>query len=279
MKRGKVDTHLIRTPEGIAFSMLLAGPVTRFLAWAIDLACISVISNVIGTILGVLGLISLDFTRAVMVLAYFGISIGYGIVAEWYWRGQTLGKRLLRLRVMDEHGLRLQFSQIVIRNLLRFVDMLPAFYLVGGVACLLSRRAQRLGDFAANTIVVRNPQSVEPNLDQLVGGKFNSLREHPHLEARLRQRVSPQEARIAVQALLRRDELDPDARIQLFREIASRFGSMVEFPEEATYGITDEQYVRNVVEILFRPRTPDKSSQSGGSGSHSVVVNLNSSAR
>ena len=77
---------------------------------------------------------------------------------EWYWRGQTVGKRVLKLRVMDEQALRLEFSQIVVRNLLRFVDFLPGLYLVGGTACVLSRRFQRLGDLAANTIVVRNPE-------------------------------------------------------------------------------------------------------------------------
>ncbi len=78
----------------------------------------------------------------------------------------------MRLRVTDVHGLQLQFSQVVIRNLLRFVDSLPALYLVGGAACLINRRAQRLGDFAANTIVVWNPRVDEPNLDQLLGGKI-----------------------------------------------------------------------------------------------------------
>ncbi len=152
----------------------------------------------------------------------------------------------------------LQFSQIVIRNLLRFVDMLPAFYLVGGIACLASRRAQRLGDFAANTIVVHNPKIQEPDLDQLLAGKFNSLREYPHLAARLHQRVSAGEARVALQALIRRDELNAQARVELFGEIAAHFRSLVEFPPEATEGITDEQYVRNVVDILFRPQRPER---------------------
>jgi len=179
-------------------------------------------------------------------------------VLEWFWRGQTLGKRLLRLRVMDAQGLRLQFSQIVIRNLLRFVDMLPAFYLVGGIACLASRRAQRLSDFAANTIVVRNPKIQEPDLDQLLAGKFNSLREYPHLAARLHQRVSPGEARVALQALIRRDELNAQERVELFSEIAAHLRSLVEFPPETTEGITDEQYVRNVVDVLFRPQRPER---------------------
>src|SRR5690606_32850219 len=99
MSRAKTNTLLIKTPEGIAFSMLLASPVTRFLAYAIDLACISAAMTLIGTALGFLKVISLDFARAVSILAFFVVQIGYGIGAEWLWRGQTVGKRLLRLRV------------------------------------------------------------------------------------------------------------------------------------------------------------------------------------
>lgn len=253
MTRAKTNTLLIRTPEGIVFSLLLAGPVTRFLAWVVDLACIATLTLTVGKLVALFGWVSADFAQAAAVLAYFLISIGYGMVTEWSWRGQTVGKRLLRLRVMDAQGLRLQFSQIAIRNLLRFVDMLPMLYLVGGVACLLSQRAQRLGDFAANTIVVRNPKTREPDLDQLLAGKFNSLRAHPHLAARLRQRISPVEARVALQAVLRRDQLDDPARVGLFREIAGHFRALVAFPPEAIEGITDEQYVRNVVDVMFRP--------------------------
>lgn len=253
MSSARTNTLVIRTPEGIAFSMLLAGPVSRFLAWGMDVACILVMAIVAGAVVSLFGLISADFAQAFVVLVYFVIQVGYGIVMEWAWRGQTVGKKFLRLRVVDMQGLRLQFSQIVIRNLLRFVDGLPVFYLVGGVACLVNRRAQRLGDIAASTVVIRVPRISEPNLDLLLAGKFNSLREYPHLTARLHQRVSPAEAKIALQALLRRDELDAAARVELFGEIAAHFRLHVEFPPDAVEGITDEQFVRNVVDILFRP--------------------------
>ena len=236
MLKEKQNTLQIRTPEGIDFSLVLAGPAARSLAWGIDLACIMALAYVAGKLVPALRVISADLAGAAALVAYFVISIAYGILTEWYWRGQTLGKKLLRLRVMDEQGLRLQFSQIVVRNLLRPVDALPVLYLVGGIACLLSRRAQRLGDFAANTIVVRNPKTVEPDLDQLLAGKFNSFRDYPHLAARLRQRVSPQEAAVALRALLRRDELDPRARVELFSHVVDHFRSIVEFPEDSTFG-------------------------------------------
>jgi len=256
MSRNKSNTLTIRTPEGVVFSLQLAGPITRFMGWVIDLACISAISFILNILFKIIGIISQDFAMAVGILSYFVVSTGYGIATEWYWQGQTLGKRLLRLRVMDEQGLRLQFSQIVIRNLLRFVDSLPLFYMVGGMACLMSKRAQRLGDFAANTLVVWNPSVSKPDLNQLLEGKFNSFRQYPHIEARLRQRVSPQEAGVALQAIMRRDEIEPDFRIELFKDIVSYFKSVAQFPQEATDGISDEQYVRNVVDALYRTKAP-----------------------
>ena len=254
----KINSLTIRTPEGIEFSLMLAGPVTRFLAWSVDLLVILTTSKLLNILLGVLGIISRDLAMAAGVLGYFIVSIGYGIVSEWYWHGQTLGKRLLRLRVTDVRGLQLRFSQIVIRNLLRFVDSLPVFYMVGGLACLINRRAQRLGDFVANTIVVWSPRIDEPDLDQLIEGKYNSFRKYPHLEARLRQHVSPAEAQVALQALVRREALEPRARVQLFQSIVTYFKTFVAFPQEVTESISDEQYIRNLVDALYRPKTAGK---------------------
>jgi hypothetical protein len=134
------------------------------------------------------------------------------------------------------------------------VDALPAFYFVGGVACWLNSKCQRLGDLAANTVVIRSPRVAEPDLDQLLAGKYNSLRQYPHLAARLRQRVSAAEADVALQALLRREEFDPVARVELFGDLAAHFRTKVEFPAEATDGVADEQYLRNVVDVLYRTR-------------------------
>jgi len=254
----KVSTLLIRTPEGIVFSQLLAGPVTRFLAWWVDLICVIALLVVMSLVLSLLGLLNGNLAGALGSLGYFVISIGYGIACEWGWRGQTVGKRLLRLRVVDAEGLRLQFNQIVVRNLLRFVDALPVFYVVGGVACWLSSKCQRLCDLAANTIVIRNPRVAEPDLDQLLAGKYNSLRQYPHLTARLRQRVLPAEAAVILQALMRRDEFEPVARVELFSELATHFRTKVNFPAEALDGITDEQYIRNVVDVIYRTRTDDR---------------------
>lgn len=250
----RTQTLTVRTPEGVVFATRLAGPVTRFLAWAVDAMCIGVISNFAGYLVSPVFLLSPDMAQALGILLYFAVTLVYGILLEWLWRGQTVGKRLLRLRVVDIEGMRLQPSQVVVRNLLRAVDFLPAFYVVGGLACLLNRHTQRLGDIAANTVVIRIPRLETPDVEQLMAGKFNSLRQYPHLEARLRQRVAPAEADLALRALMRRDDFEPAERVQLFRELAAHFRQRVVFPTEAGEGITDEQYVRNVVDSLYRRR-------------------------
>src|SRR5882724_9893902 len=182
----RANALLIRTPEGIVFAQSLAGPMTRFLAWLIDLLIIVGLTFGLERILNWIRLISPDFAGSVGTVGFFVISFGYAMFLEWAWRGQTVGKRALHLRVVDAEGMRLQFNQIVTRNLLRLVDFLPLAYLVGGVSCWMSRNCQRLGDIAANTIVVRIPEIAEPDIAQVLEGKFNSLRKYPHLAARLR---------------------------------------------------------------------------------------------
>lgn len=110
---------------------------------------------------------------------------------------------------------------------------------------------QRLGDLAANTVVIRVPSIEKPDVVQILGGKYNSFRNYPHLQARLRQNTSADEASLAFQSLLRRDEFDDDARVALYAQFADHFRQLADFPEEVEVGLTEEQYVRNVVDSLY----------------------------
>ncbi len=260
MPDGRASMLVIRTPEGYAFSYPLAGPVTRFLAWMIDfLVLVAALWALSIVLIPLLALIPAA-AYVLQIIAMFALTTGYKIVLEWFWGGQTIGKRALRLRVMDIQALRLSFAQVLLRNLLRAIDMLPLFYMVGGLTALLTRHGQRLGDLVAGTVVVRSPRSFRPNLEQvLADDRFNSFREHPHLEARLRQQVTPDEARLAAQAMLRRESLDPHSRLELFDELAEHFAGIVTFPQQATDGLSGEQYVRNVVETLYRPQMKTES--------------------
>lgn len=242
----------IATPEGVTFSQPLAGPVTRGLAYFVDLLVLYAAFNGLLNLLRVFAAVAPDVSTAAFVGLQFVALEGYRTISELLWRGQTVGKKALGIRVMDERGLKLQPSQVVVRNLVRLVDFLPGFYAVGGVACLLSRRCQRLGDLAAGTVVVRTVKIRPPDVEALLGGKYNSFRQYPHLEARLRQKVGPDEVQVALSALVRRDQMDPQAAIRVFEQIAARFKAEVKFPDEVVLGLSDEQYVRNVIDSLFR---------------------------
>ena len=248
----RLTSLTIETPEGVVFSYPLATPVRRALAWSIDAAAISFASSTAGKIAQAAGVLSADFAAALGVILYFVISIGYGIFFEWRWRGQTIGKRLLAIRVIDAQGLRLQFSQIVLRNLIRFIDTLPLFYLVGGVTAFLNRNCQRLGDLAANTVVACERLWTPPDLEQIAPAKYNSLAAYPNLAARLRTLASPEAVSLAIRAVTHRDGYTPDARIDLFRDLAAYFRSLVLFPESALEGLTDEQYVRSALHVICR---------------------------
>jgi uncharacterized RDD family membrane protein YckC len=241
----------IETPEGVVFRYELATPVTRALAWSVDAAAIGMLSMVAAKLSQVAGAVNADFAAALGVILYFVISVGYGIVLEWRWRGQTLGKRVMGLRVVDAQGLRLQLPQIALRNFLRFVDGLPLLYLVGGIAALVSARSQRLGDLAANTIVARERRWEEPDVERVAPAKYNSLLAYPYLAARLRSLANPEAIGLAIRAAAARDGYDPRARIELFAELAAYFRELVAFPEEAIEGLTDEQFVRGVVRVVY----------------------------
>lgn len=245
----------IRAPEGVEFSVALAGPGSRLLALIVDLMVVSAAATSLGHLFNLVGILSRDLAEALAALAYFAVTILYGMATELIWRGQTVGKRVLGLRVMDAAGGRLQPSQIVMRNLIRPVDALPLFYLVGAIASFASAKSQRLGDLAAGTVVVRNEKLQPPDLTPILGGRFNSMLEFRHLGARLRQRTPPDLAALGLTALLRREQLEPDARLAVFAALAARFRELVAFPAASVDDLPDEHYVRNAVEIIFQPKS------------------------
>jgi uncharacterized RDD family membrane protein YckC len=241
----------IETPEGVVFSRRLTTPVLRALAWSVDAAVLIAFSVAIGRASRMFALAGADWANALATLLYFVASVVYGMTLEWYWHGQTLGKRLFSLRVVDAQGLRLRPAQVVLRNLLRAIDFLPGAYLLGAAACLLSAKGQRLGDLAANTVVLREIKPAGPDVEHAAAAGYNSLLAFPHLAARLRSRAGPEAVRIAVTALASRDGYDALARVELFAELAAYFRSLVAFPEAAVEGLTDEQYVRSAVHAIY----------------------------
>lgn len=125
----------------------------RFEAFFLDAVIVAVLVSVIGfgVVAGVLGDPAVAAV-AVMVLApvlIFAYQIGF----EGYY-GQTPGKRARGIVVVSADGSDVTWFGAVARNLLRVVDVLPAFYIVGLVSAYLSDKHQRIGDLVGKTVVV-----------------------------------------------------------------------------------------------------------------------------
>ncbi|RJX33373.1 MAG: zinc-ribbon domain-containing protein [Desulfarculus sp.] len=92
---------------------------------------------------------------AILVVSVsFIFAMAYFILLEAFWNGQTLGKKLTGIRVVQTDGQPITLAQAVIRNVLRVVDGL-VFYLVGAILVWRSPLRQRLGDRVADTVVVK----------------------------------------------------------------------------------------------------------------------------
>jgi uncharacterized RDD family membrane protein YckC len=151
-------TRRVATPEGIELTLRLAGPVPRACAWAIDLLIRALIVLAVSAIASLLG------------RAGWGLVLLTAFFVEWLlpawlevkWGGQTPGKRLLGIAVLNDDGTPLRWPGAMTRNLLRAVDFLPFLYGIGLAAMLLNRDFKRLGDLAAGTVVVYQAEKTAP---------------------------------------------------------------------------------------------------------------------
>src|SRR5579859_5008372 len=165
------ETLRIDTPENVIFGYRVAGIGSRFLAALIDTTLILVLQLVVN--IGVLLVarflfnfsLSSNDSGLAWLLGIFGLVTfaflwGYYIFFEMLWNGQSPGKRRVGLRVIRMDGTPITLSESIIRNLVRLVDFLPAYYGVGVIAMFIRSQARRLGDLAAGTVVVHDRAAV-----------------------------------------------------------------------------------------------------------------------
>ena len=144
----------VPTPEGIELSLRLAGPVSRALAWILDLLIRLAVITAFGIVLGVLG----KFGWGLFLILWFALEWLYPTIFEVYFGGATPGKKSLGLLVLHDDGTPVQLAASFTRNLLRAIDIFPALYGIGLLSMLLNRDFKRLGDIAGGTVVVyRDP--------------------------------------------------------------------------------------------------------------------------
>jgi len=98
-----------------------------------------------------------------LCLAFLAVIVLYFVLLEG-WFGATAGKKALRLRVARADGRRPGIGPALVRNLLRAVDALPAFNILGVVLILRSAERARFGDRVAGTrVLVDRPKSADIN--------------------------------------------------------------------------------------------------------------------
>ncbi len=148
-----LDTSLpAATPEGVELALRPAGPVPRALAWGVDVlwrAAVLMLLSIVLSFFGKLGL-------GIFLIAWFALEWLVPAWFEAYWDGATPGKKALGLRVIADDGAPIGWGAALSRNLLRFADFLPVFYLGGLASMLCNRQFKRLGDFVAGTLVVHD---------------------------------------------------------------------------------------------------------------------------
>jgi uncharacterized RDD family membrane protein YckC len=242
----------VATPEGVLFRLCLAGPAPRLYAMLLDITIVLAAVNGLGYLVYWIFARAPGFGMMVITLSEFAIGFAYGALLEGFWNGQTIGKRLFHLRVIDQSGLPLRIEQAWVRNLMRVVDALPLAYLVGGISVLCSPARQRFGDRVAGTLVIRETPLAAPADEAWSHQKYNSFTNYPAITMRLRRAATPEIAGLIQDALRRRNELAPYARREIYRDLAAYLQSEVApFPDELVETLSDEQYLANAAGVLF----------------------------
>lgn len=172
----------IVTPEAVPLDFELANIGSRFVALLLDFLVMGGALFVLSFALSALVTgadLGVGIGVALFFLLYFLVLFGYPTAMETLWRGRTLGKAALGLRVVTKEGAPIRFRHAAIRSALGLVD----FVLTSGAAAVISvlctRDNQRVGDLVAGTIVLRERSglrapapvgfSVPPGLESYAG--------------------------------------------------------------------------------------------------------------
>jgi uncharacterized membrane protein SpoIIM required for sporulation/uncharacterized RDD family membrane protein YckC len=240
MQDSLTQTVDIETPELVVLSYTIAGLGSRVYAALIDLVICAVV--LIAFVIGLVVLVgptresqaesnaSTAWAVAIIVLFQFAILWGYYLLFEGFNDGQTLGKRLLKLRAVRDGGYSIGFSASAVRNLVRIVDLQPAFtYAIGIGSVLFSKSGKRLGDIVAGTIVVRESFIRQPSLPGAVAQPSTDGLVTVPLSAQL----SDDEFRLLERWAERRNSLEPQRRRELTAQVAARLRRTVSLGDPA----------------------------------------------
>jgi uncharacterized RDD family membrane protein YckC len=146
------------TGEAVALELQLAGAGSRCIAALIDFAIVTVVQLLVLFFILVTSWGSGAAILTALIVAEVGITLGYPVAMETLWRGRTLGKAVMGLRVVREDGGPIRFRHAFVRGLVGVAVDKPgiSYGLAALIPMLATVRKKRLGDMAAGTIVLQD---------------------------------------------------------------------------------------------------------------------------
>jgi uncharacterized RDD family membrane protein YckC len=213
------DRIVIPTPEGVQIDYVLAGLGSRFTAILVDWILRGVALGALIVMLAIAG----GGTTAgiVVVIALFLAVFGYPIAFEVWGGGRTPGKRWSGLRVVMVGGQPVSFGPSAVRNVVRLVDEPLTLFIAGITSILVTAKNQRLGDLAANTMVIREPRDGPWSVATEIARPSLTA---PELDLTA---VSPAELAAVRDFLARRDGLTTEARARVAQKLAGALAAKV----------------------------------------------------
>jgi len=230
--------------------LIPAGPGRRFIALLLDASCaIAVAAALTLPLRFVLPPAAL---QAAAVTLSFVVGWGWYVLFEAFGQGRTPGKQLLGLRVVDSRGLPLTLEQALVRNVVRALDFAPVFYGLGAFVSQSDTWRRRLGDLAADTLVIRESREFEALGELRRSDEFNSLRT-PRVLRLVRRRVSMEEAELLLALTLRADQLGDAARYDLLESVGRHYREKLELGE---LPISGRALVQGLASLVIGERRP-----------------------
>lgn len=169
---------------------------------------------------------------AIAIFVAFFIYTGYFAVSETLWQGQTLGKRLAKIRVVRDDGRPVGIQQTALRSLLRPVD--DTLFL-GAFLIMFSHQEKRLGDLVAGTIVVQVETSPAASFT-ISDAARDLMLQLLQTEADFSQ-LLPDDFTVIREYLQRRQAMSPQAKAQIAQELAhqaKKILALEKLPQPAT---------------------------------------------
>jgi uncharacterized RDD family membrane protein YckC len=249
----------IETPELVSFGYDVAGIGSRFMAALVDTAILALVEALVMSIGFGVSSTALDdpldspatpWLIAILGLIAFALLWGYYVLFEMIWNGQSPGKRWVGLRVIKVSGGPISLVDSAVRNLVRLIDFLPAYYGVGVIVMFLNDRARRLGDLAAGTLVVRERTDV--SLDALASTTRPVPLQMPDEPLDGMERLAAEDYDLVARFLSRRHDLQnrDGLALKLARTVRARMDLP---PQEFTAAGAEEFLVQ--VAHAYRQRT------------------------